>query len=320
MTRRIALAVNPTAGRGRGAQAGAAVASRLVAGGAEVERITAPDAAALEARAREAVAEGADTLVVVGGDGMVHLGVNVVAGTGCALGIVAAGTGNDIARSLGLQLHDPDAAARDIIAAVEDGTVREIDGARCVGVGGAPGAGAAGDRWFAGVLGAGFDALVNERANGWRWPRGHLRYDLAILRELRVLRPRDYLLELDGQAWDVSAVMVVVANGPSYGGGMRICPDAVLDDGLLDVLVVESLSRTAFLRIYPRVYRGAHLADPRVTVRRARRVRLQAAGIVTYADGERLAPLPITVEAVPGALRVLVPPPASGRRDVGAGG
>ena len=307
MTRRIALAVNPTAGKGRGARAGAAVHARMAADGVQVVRIAAPDAAALEARAREAVAEGADTLVVVGGDGMVHLGVNVVAGTGCALGIVAAGTGNDIARGLGLTIDDPDAAARDIIAAIGAGSVREIDGALCAG---ATAPGPAGDRWFAGVLGAGFDALVNERANGWRRPRGHLRYDLAILRELPVLRARDYIIELDDQVWHVSAVMVVVANGPAYGGGMRICPDALMDDGLLDVLVVAPLSRTAFLRIYPHVYRGTHVGDPRVTVRRARRVRLQAAGIVTYADGERLAPLPVSVEAVPGALRVLVPPRA----------
>ena len=306
MTRRIALAVNPTAGRGRGAQAGAAVTARLVADGAQVTRITAADAEGLEARAREALADGTDTLVVVGGDGMVHLGVNVVAGTGCALGIVAAGTGNDIARGLGLRINDPDAAARDILAAIEADTVREIDGALCAG---ATGPSPGGDRWFAGVLGAGFDALVNERANGWRWPRGHLRYDLAILRELPVLRPRDYIIELDGQIWDTAAVMVVIANGPAYGGGMRICPQAVMDDGLLDVLVVAPLSRTAFLRIYPSVYRGTHVQDPRVTVRRARRVSLQAAGIVTYADGERLAPLPLTAEAVPGALRILVPPP-----------
>ena len=210
----------------------------------------------------------------------------------------------------------PDAAPRELPPREAD-TLREIDGALCAG---ATGPSPGGDRWFAGVLGAGFDALVNERANGWRWPRGHLRYDLAILRELPVLRPRDYIIELDGQIWDTAAVMVVIANGPAYGGGMRICPQAVMDDGLLDVLVVAPLSRTAFLRIYPSVYRGTHVQDPRVTVRRARRVSLQAAGIVTYADGERLAPLPITVEAVPGALRVLVPPPASGRRDVGAGG
>ena len=321
MTRRVALAVNPTAGRGRGAHSGAVAAARLAADGVDVVPITGAHAAQVRANAAQALADGADTLVVVGGDGMVHLGVNLVAGTGHTLGIIAAGTGNDIARGLGLRIGDPDGAARDVVAAVEADAVREIDAVRCTlpasdqpadpsaSQSAGPSAEPAPDRvsWFAGVLGAGFDALVNERANGWRWPRGDRRYDLAILRELPVLRARDYDLDLDGRPWQVRAVMVVVANGPAYGGGMQICPDARMDDGLLDVLVVAPLSRAAFLRIYPRVYAGTHLSDPRVSVRRARRVRVAAAGIVAYADGERLGPLPLTAEAVPRALRVLAP-------------
>jgi diacylglycerol kinase (ATP) len=297
---RVALAVNPTAGRGRGARAGDAVRARLAGDGIDVQDLVAGSAAELTALAREAVETRVDALVVVGGDGMVHLGCNVVCGTSIPLGIVAAGTGNDIARGLGLTIGDPARAVGDLIAAIESDTVHPMDAARCRTLDG--------DRWFAGVLAAGFDALVNERANGWLWPRGHLRYDLAILRELPVLRPRDYRLELDGVPWQTPAVMVVVANGTSYGGGMRICPDASTDDGLLDVLVVLPLSRTALLRIYPRVYAGTHLGDSRVLVRRARRVEVAAAGIVAYADGERICPLPLSCEAVPGALHVLVPP------------
>ena len=298
--RQVALALNPTAGKGRGAHAGATVGARLADAGLEVLELTAGSAAELTARAREAVASGVDALVVVGGDGMVHLGCNVVGGTNTPLGIVAAGTGNDIARGLGLTVGDPARAVRELVAAVLAGTVRRMDAARCRT--------RDGDRWFAGVLAAGFDALVNERANGWRWPRGHLRYDLAILRELPVLRPRDYRIDLDGQAWETPAVMVVVANGTSYGGGMQICPGASIEDGLLDVLVVLPLSRAAFVRIYPRVYAGTHLGDARVVVRQARRVQVAAAGIVAYADGERMSALPLTCEAVPGALRVLAAP------------
>jgi diacylglycerol kinase (ATP) len=226
---------------------------------------------------------------------MTHLGVNVVAGTPTPLGIVAAGTGNDIARDLGLPVGDVDAAAAAAVAGLDGGGSAAVDAVRCPDL----------DRWFLGVLGAGFDALVNERANGWSRPRGRLRYDLAVLRELPVLRPRDYELDLDGELVRTAAVMVVVANGTSYGGGMRVCPDALMDDGLVDVLVVAPLSRTAFLRIFPRVYRGTHVTDPRVVVRRARRVRVASAGIVGYADGERLGALPLTCEAVPGAVRVL---------------
>jgi len=327
VTARVALAVNPVSGRGRGARAGRAVAAQLAADGVDVVPVAAVDAGSALAGLRAARADGVDALVVVGGDGMVHLGVNAVAGTGCALGIVAAGTGNDIARELGLRTGDPAGAARDLVRALEAGSVRAVDAARCIDVGAPPPVahgprgrygpdaahgphGAHGDRWFAGVLAAGFDALVNERADGWRWPRGDVRYDLAILRELPVLRPRDYVLTLDGVERHLPAVMVVVANGPAYGGGMRICPDARMDDGLLDVLVVAPLSRTALMRIYPRVYRGTHVSDPRVSVERARQVRVAAEGIVATADGERLARLPVTAQAVPGALRVLVPPPA----------
>jgi diacylglycerol kinase (ATP) len=304
MTDRVVLAVNPTSGKGRGARAGAIVASRLAADGVPVLALTCTTATDLVHRARTALAEGAGALVVVGGDGMVHLGTNLVAGTPVPLGIIAAGTGNDIARGLGLTLDDPDGAARDVVRAIETGSVRVVDAVRCPAVAGPS---PDGDRWFAGVLGAGFDALVNERANGWRWPRGRLRYDLAILRELPVLRPREYELCLDDEPWLTSAVMVALGNGTAYGGGMRVCPDASMDDGLIDVLVVRPLSRTAFVRIYPRVYAGTHVRDPRVEVRRARRVTVASAGIVAYADGERLGPLPITAETVPRALRVLQP-------------
>jgi diacylglycerol kinase (ATP) len=177
-----------------------------------------------------------------------------------------------------------------------------VDAARCTG----PGT----DRWFAGVLGAGFDAVVNERANRWSWPRGRMRYNLAIARELPVFRPRDYELELDGVRHRTRAMLVAVGNGPSYGGGMQVVPDARLDDGLLDVMVLEPVSRLEFLRIFPRVYSGSHVSHPRVVLHRARSVRVEAAGIVGYADGERFGPLPLTSEVRPGALRLLAPAPA----------
>jgi diacylglycerol kinase (ATP) len=177
-----------------------------------------------------------------------------------------------------------------------------VDAARCAWrVGGEP----APERWFAGVLGAGFDAIVNERANGWRWPRGRSKYVLAMLRELPVFRPRAYTIELDGEVWSTPAMLVAVGNGPSYGGGMRVTPDAHLDDGLLDVMVVEPVSRPEFLRIFPRVYAGTHVDHPAVTIRRARSVTVAAPGIVGYGDGERFGPLPMTMTAVPRALSVL---------------
>ena len=300
MTLRVALAVNPTSGKGRGEAAGATAARALLAAGIEVTVLTGEDAADL-ARRMSAALGSVDGLVVVGGDGMVNLGVNAVAGTGVPLGLVPAGTGNDIARALGIPAADPAGAADLVRRTLAAGTCRPVDAARCTGEGT--------DRWFAGVLGAGFDAVVNERANGWSWPRGRLRYDLAIARELPVFRPRDYVLELDGVRHTTRAMLVAVGNGPSYGGGMRVVPDARTDDGLLDVMVLEPVSRLEFLRIFPRVYSGSHVSHPRVVLHRARTVSVSAPGIVGYADGERFGPLPLTSEVVPGALQLLAPVP-----------
>jgi len=295
----VLLAVNPTAGSGRGLRAGEQARAVL---GQRAEVLVADNAQALRERVLERLAEkqGACALVVVGGDGMVHLGVNLVAGTDLPLGIVAAGTGNDNARELGLPVSDPAAAAQVVRAALAAGHTRAVDAVRWSAGNGANG-------WFTGVLGAGFDSIVNERANRWHRLRGRIRYDLAILRELPVFRPRSYELALDGVSHRTQAVLVAVGNGPAYGGGMQICYGAVMDDGLIDVVVAGPLGRLGLLRLYPKVWSGAHLRHPMVSVHRAARVRIDSPGIVAYADGERLAPLPLTCEVMPGALHLLAP-------------
>jgi diacylglycerol kinase (ATP) len=172
------------------------------------------------------------------------------------------------------------------------GTTRAVDLGRADG------------RWFAGVLGSGFDSMVNERANRMSWPTGRSRYNLAILAELRVFRPVPFVLELDGERWETEAMLVAVGNGSSYGGGMRVCPDARLDDGLLDVTVLGPISKPEFLRVFPSVYKGTHVHHRAVTVRRARTVVLSSPGVTAYADGERVAALPVRCDAVPAALQV----------------
>jgi diacylglycerol kinase (ATP) len=296
----VALAVNPRAGGGRGAAIGDAARSLLARAGIAVQEVPAGDALAAAKAMRDAVSAGARALVVVGGDGMVHLGVNAVAGTPTALGVIPAGTGNDVPRELGLPAQVEPAVSA-IVATLRNGRVRHVDAVRC--------SGDEGSRWFAGVLAAGFDAVVNERANGWAerrgWPRGSARYTLAVLRELPSFRQRDYVLELDGVRLETSAMIVAVANTPAYGGGMRVAPGARPDDGLLDVLVAGPLGRAEFVRVFPRVFRGRHVDHPGVHLHRAKRVRIAADGIVGYADGERVGPLPLDCEVVPGALRLL---------------
>ena len=297
MTRQLALLVNPTSGKGRGARLLQPVADRLRRPGIEVDVVVGRDADEAFDHLRDRVAAGVDGVVALGGDGLVSIALQVVAGTGVPLGIIPAGTGNDVARALGL---DPD----DALAAVDlvvIGRTRAVDLGRANG------------RWFAGVLGSGFDSMVNERANRMTWPGGRSRYNVAILAELRTFRPVPYVLETDGTSWHTEAMLVAVGNGPSYGGGMRVCPDALLDDGMLDVTVLGPISKPEFIRVFPTVYKGTHVDHPAVTVRRVRAVTLHAEGVTAYADGERVSVLPVTCDAVPGALDVYAPEPGRPR-------
>lgn len=297
MTSEITLFVNPTAGRGRGARAAQPAAGVLRAAGFAVRTVVGRDAADALVRARAAARGGTGALIAVGGDGMASLALQAVAGTDVPLGVVAVGTGNDFARATGLPVRDPAAAGRVIAEALKAGRARPVD------------LGRVGERWFGSVLASGFDSRVNDRGNRMRWPTGRLRYDLAMLAELAALRPIRYRVTLDdGAPMELAATLVAVGNGPSYGGGMRMCAGALLDDGLFDITVVGECTRSTLLRVFPRVYRGTHLSHPAVTVHRARKVTLEAEGLTGYADGEPVGPLPLTAEAVPGAVRVLTAP------------
>lgn len=240
------------------------------------------------ALARRAVAEGVDALVVCGGDGTFHLGLQAVAGTDTPIGLIPSGTGNDVARHLEIPRRDPVAAAQLVVR----GRTTRIDLART------------GDIWFATVLAAGFDALVNERANQMTWPKGQMRYNIATLAQLRTFSPISYTIEMDGVSRQLEAMLVAVGNGPSFGGGLRICEGAQLDDGLLDVVIIKPMSRLELVRTYPKLFKGTHVTHPQYERHRVRRVTVAAPGVVGYADGERISPLPLTVVCVPQAVKV----------------
>ena len=301
----IVVAINPSASFGKGRDVGPAVVATLRALGHEVTSLTEPDFERLTAVARAAVATAPDALVVVGGDGMVNLGVNLVATTAVPLAIVPSGTGNDMARGLGIPVGDTDAAVELFLAAATR-PARVIDAVRVVHT---DDAGAERTTWYGGVLSAGFDAIVNERANRLSWPKGKNRYLVALAIELAKLRPIRYRIVLDGVERITSAALVAVGNNVSIGGGMKVTPDALVDDGQLDVLVVQPLSRTAFLRVFPRVFAGTHVTDPRVSITRASHVVIEADAVAAYADGERLGLLPVDITVVPGALRIYAPGP-----------
>ncbi|MFI6821003.1 diacylglycerol kinase [Micromonospora sp. NPDC050187] len=293
----VAVLTNPTAGRGRYRGMLPRLLDRLATAGRPVRLLEARTAEEAETACRAAVVEGVSALLAVGGDGTVHRALQAVAGTTVPFGAVPAGTGNDFAVDTGFP-GDPLAAVEVVVAALRDGRSHPVDLARMTGADGV-------HRWYGAVLAAGFDAIVNERANRMRWPRGPRRYDLAILVELARLRPRRYTLRLDGAAQETEAVLVAIGNCASYGGGMRICPDADPTDGLLDVVVGGRFDRRTLMRVKPRIYQGTHVRHPLVRTYRARTVELAAEGITTYADGERALPLPVTVTAVPAAVRLL---------------
>jgi diacylglycerol kinase (ATP) len=291
VAREIALLTNPSAGKGRGFRSAAIALPRLREAGFVVRDLAGRDGDEALDLARQCVAEGVESLVVCGGDGMVHLATQVLAGTDTNLGIIPAGTGNDVARYLGIPRNDPQLAADIVVGSF----VRTIDLAQ------------AGPAYFITVLASGFDSKVNERANRLRWPRGQMRYTLATLAELRVFEPLPYVLELDGETRRLEAMLVAVGNGPSFGGGLRITHGAVMDDGLLDVVVIKPMSKPELVRTYPKLYSGRHVTHPQYEHHLVRSITIAAPGVVAYADGERLGSLPLTVNVAPNALRVLAP-------------
>ena len=289
----VALLVNPTAGKGRAAGVVASVVERLRAGGTDVAILVGRDVEHAKTLARTAIDDGVDAIVALGGDGMVHLALNVVAGTSTPLGIVPAGTGNDLANHLELPTKDPVAAAGLIADKLAANAAWPMDAVRV------------GDRWWGCVLGAGFDSRVNDRANRMSWPKGRRRYDIAMVAELRVFKPLPFVIELDGEKLETEAMLVALGNARSYGAGMKVCPDASLTDGMVDVTIIGPLSKPEFLRTFPRVFKGTHVTHPAVTCRKAKVVSLSSPGVTAYADGEFLADLPITCETVSGAVQVL---------------
>jgi len=298
---RALLVFNPTAGGGRAGRLAPRVAARLAADGVEVSQ---HQTRSLE-DARLAACEAAgsvDAVVAMGGDGTVGACAAGLAdagpGAGAALAVIPAGGGNDAARSLGLPARDPLAAA---------GLLPRLR--RCP----ADLATVAG-RGYLNVAGAGFDSEVNRVANqrlGWAGNRP--RYVGAVLVQLAVGRTARFRLVLDGRAQEVTGWLIAVANGPSYGGGMRVAPRASLADGLLDVVVIAGIGKLEFLRTFPKVFGGRHVEHPAVAVHRAAKVELDAdRPLHVYADGEFAGTLPATFEVRPAALTVLAADRAPG--------
>lgn len=282
------LLFNPTSGGGKGKSYAEQSLALLRDRGIEVLEISGHSFQAAEERFAEAIAihkRLIEVVVVVGGDGMVHMAIQQLAESKIPMVLVPAGTGNDFARALNLNLNQP-------LSALEFSLISNpvsVD------------LGKVNDRFFADILSTGFDSVVNERANRLRWIRGRMKYNIAILLVLSTFRPLTYRFRVDEIEFTTKAMLIAVSNGQSYGGGMKVTPNALLDDGLFDVMILGPVSRFEFLKVFPKVFSGTHVDHPAVKIMRGKKISIDSSA-VAYADGERIGPLPISAKIVPGAL------------------
>lgn len=307
MTRPVTFLVNPAAGGGLRPAAVQEVVAAFEALGGDAEVVTSPGADALPDLVAAAAASGR-VVASVGGDGMLSHLVGPAAASGARLAVVPAGRGNDFARMLGL----PGAPA-DVARVLATGTTRAVDLVAWQ----PPGASA--ERLVAGSVYAGIDARAAVLVHRMRRTPGPLQYPLGALRAIATYAPGRFRLDIDGEVHELDAGMVVVANSGFYGKGMHIAPDAALEDGVLDVVIVAAASRPRLVRSFPSIYDGSHVRRPEVTVLRGRRIRVAAdpapgrGALDVGADGEPLGVLPALdaepalVEVRPAALEVLVP-------------
>jgi diacylglycerol kinase (ATP) len=299
--RSFSFLVNPASGGGAAPEAVVPVARLLREAGAVVDVTYSPGPRAMGDLVDAAIARG-DVVVSVGGDGMLSSLAGPVSSAGGVLAVLPAGRGNDFARMLGLP-EDPAGQAGLLL----EGAVRRVDLLAWTPPGRPT-------RLVAGSVYSGVDARASEIVDRAHWLPRRLQYPYAALRSLATYQPGRYRVSVDGVEQEYSAATVVVANSAYYGKGMKIAPAAAIDDGLLDVVVIEAASKLELMRSLPTVYDGAHIERPEVTVLSGRRVEIRGRARVPIpvgGDGEPLGVLPgltddaATVEIRPGALQII---------------
>lgn len=283
-----ALVINPLSGSGRGATVAAYVGVFLTTNAISYEIVTGNSAAYLVRNLTLFIAHNPDCqgVIAVGGDGLVHDVLQVTTPAQIPLAVIPAGTGNDFVRTLGWSLDKVEPALKRIIS--EAPTAIDL--------------GLVNGEWFGAILSTGFDSIVNEKANTMSWPKGPMKYNVAIAMELPRFAPRHYEITLDDRTISTEAMLIAVSNARSYGGGMLVCPDADIHDGYFDVMVLHPVSKLEFLKVFPRVYKGTHVNHPAVEIVRSKKVSISADAIA-YADGERIGQLPVNAECIPGVMQ-----------------
>lgn len=305
MTLRVGVAPNPASGKGRGEKYLPRLKAVLAEYPVEPVTLLGEDSESSRRLMREAVESGAiEALIVVGGDGMIHHGVNALGDSKIPLGVVAVGSGNDIAREFHFPIHKLEDSLHQVMGALLAGRIRDVDVLEFRSAEGV-------SRALA-VAAVGIDADVNARTNAMTWPKGNLRYIRGIAQSLREFRPYGLRVTIDGKTAEGAATILSVANTRWVGGGICIAPNAKPDDGLADVLLARELRGVEFLSILPKLAFRRHTNDPRVHIVRGKVVEVEAATELgahpprVMADGEDVCPLPARIEIIPGALRLVV--------------
>ena len=286
-----ALVINPVSGQGRGTTVGTYVAGYLNQHKVDFAIVTGNSSISLSDHLKIFLEKTPDCsgVIAVGGDGLMHIILQVVVPFQIPFTIIPAGTGNDFVRTLGWDLENIDSQLNRVVTTDPSPVnLGLVDG-----------------EWFGAVLSTGFDSVVNERANTMQWPKGPMKYNAAIALELPRFTPRHYEIILDDRTISTEAMLIAVANGRSYGGGMLVCPNANISDDLFDVMVLHPVSKLEFIKVFPRVFAGTHVSHPAVEIVRSRSVRIESKA-VAYADGERIGQLPIVAECIHDAVQTWV--------------
>ena len=287
----VVLLANPKSGTGKAAKYFELISEEFKKNHVQIVSILADSAEATSKKLQEVLSGQVDAVLAIGGDGAVHLAIQELALSNIPLYVLPCGTGNDFARTGGPLDLDVTRAVKRML---ETSPV-EIDLGRTESE--------IGTRWFGQVLSTGFDSLVNERANRFSFVKGQIKYTIATLLELPLFRPYRYEMVTPGGTRKIPAMLIAVANGASYGGGMLICPSADRRDGLFEVMVLHPVSKVELLKVFPKVFKGKHVSHPAVEFIKVAKLTLES-NAIAYADGEKIGSLPINIEIVPKALRV----------------
>jgi len=297
----ILIVINPTSGGGKGSRVGQEVLSACAKSDLAVTVVQENSAeAALSLVNRFLTADRFDLLIAVGGDGLVHDLLPHLVGRETTFLVVPAGTGNDFARTIGHTSHFAHSLIQKISANKEviELATRAID----VGIleSGQQ------KKFFVQIVSTGFDSKVNQRANAFKRLRGKIKYVAAVVLELFHSRSYPFSIDIDGVTTAVEAMLVCIANGSSYGGGMKIVPHAKNDDQQLEVMYVAKVSPIRLLFVFPRVFFGAHVNHPRVHFLTGKQITLTAPTIA-FGDGEPMGELPVTAYLSDQKLRIVQP-------------